>query len=132
MNMPEDEETSTKTSQDWSKCKALLPPHNIPGHFQLCTSVFSKKKCRLYRLKTQSLLVFCAHGENEHSPKISVLQRFTEMMRQDQEQTPMFLSSFTLQVELDRQTVNLKNVFLLSPYLYFMGLANQPITNQPS
>lgn len=80
-----------------------------------------------------SLLDFCAHGENEHSPKIPhVLQQLTEMMRQDQEHTPMFPSSFTLQVKLDQQTVSLEYVFLLRPYLYIMGLANQPITNQLS
>ena len=77
-----------------------------------------------------SLLGFCAHGENEHSLKIPhVLQQLTVMVRQEQKQTAMFLSSFDLQVKLDHQTASLKNMFLLSPYLYIMGLANQPITN---
>lgn len=79
------------------------------------------------------LLDFCAHRGNEHSPKIPhVLEELTEMVRQDQEQTPMFLSSFAVQIKLDQQIVSLKNMFLLSPYLYIMGLANQPIKNQLS
>lgn len=131
--MPEDGETGTKISQDWNKPKVLSLPINIPGDFQLCTTVFSKEKCRLYPLETQSLLDLCAREENEHSPKIPhVLRGLTEMVRQDQEQTPMFLSSFALQVKLDEQTVSLENMFSLSPCLYIMGLANQPVTNQLS
>lgn len=80
-----------------------------------------------------SLLDLCAREENEHSPKIPhVLRGLTEMVRRDQEQTPMFLSSFALKVKLDEQTVSLENMFLLSPCLYIMGLANQPVTNQLS
>lgn len=67
-----------------------------------------------------SLLDLCAHAENEHSPEIlHVHQGLTEMIRQDQDR--LQYSFPALQVKIDQQTVSLKNMLLLSPYLYNIG-----------
>lgn len=53
-----------------------------------------------------------------------MLQELSEIMRQEKVQTPMVLSSFTLQIKLDQQILSFKDVFLISPCLSITGLAN--------
>lgn len=53
-----------------------------------------------------------------------MLQELSEIMRQEKVQTPMVLSSFTLQIKLDQQILSFKDVFLISPFLSITGLAN--------